>query len=89
MSRLVCCTAGLRFSWKRNRETLTDFGASFVPDENRDESTEVFHVECVRRGVSPLVMVTMVIGGCCRGSSRDDGAVGAVRVRGRARDVFQ
>ena len=39
--------------------------------------------------MSPLVMVTVVIGGSCHGSIGDDGAVGAVRVRGRAGDVVQ
>ena len=78
MSRLVYCTASLWFSRKGNRETLTDFCTSFVPNENRDECAEVFHVESVRQGVSPLVMVTMVIGGCCRGGCGDDCAVCAV-----------
>ena len=39
--------------------------------------------------MSALVMVTVVIGGCRRGSGRDNGTVGAVRVGGRPRDVVE
>ena len=71
-------------------ETLTQFRAAFVSDENRDQGPEVLHVEGVGGGVSPLVMVAVVIGGRRRGAGvRDDGAVGAVRVRWRAGNVVQ
>lgn len=49
----------------------------------------MFHVECVRRGVSPLVMVTVVIGVRRRGSVRDDSAVGTMRVRRRRGDIIE
>ena len=74
----MCCTAGLGVARERDRKTLPDFRATFVSDQNGDERPKVLDVQCVRRGVSPLVMVAVVIGGRCRGSIGYDGAVGAV-----------
>lgn len=78
LSRLVSGAAGMGSVGERDGETLANLRTALVPNQNRDERPEMFDVQRVRRRVSPLVMVTVVIGGRRRGSIGYDGAVGSV-----------
>ena len=90
MPRVVRHGAHLGSSGQRNGETLSDLCAALVPDQNGYERPEVLHVERVRGGVSPLVMVAVVMIGGCHGSGvGDDGAVGSVGVWWGAGNVVE